>query len=403
MEGLAYALIGIIAFWILINKLHDVYKEKFEKLHIEVNGVFLMWKFKLLPNKLFNFIRKHYRAFRMLFNIGIVLSTIVFLYAMKIYLDNLSGIFGKLISGSRISEGVGTPIVPIIPGVTIAFSELPYLLLALAIAVTFHESFHAIAAISENIKVESWGLALILFLPAAFIEPSEREFKKAKLASRVRVYSAGPSANVILALLTLAFIAFSIPALYNVTGGLEVVKVVEGSPAYRGGVEEGSLIVMVNGVPLSKDVSLVQMIFMPTILYKGLFDVTRQYEGLEANITLTLMRSVNGKIEMYNVTVHKLANESKLGVYIIPRIILQGKTAIAEYVKIPLLKSAIWMFIVNIGFALINVTPLIITDGGKMFEELITRLFGEKGKKASLTIQSILIIILIINILASMM
>lgn len=396
-------LIVLVAFWSVVNYVYAINREKFKEKGVEVSPVSIIWRLRF-PREKFKFKSRTKSILKTLFSILVLVSVGALVFALKIYFENLMGILSTLYSGGKsVSSGVETPIVPIIPGVTISLSELPFLLLALAVAVAVHEGCHALAALIDDVPLKNWGFALLLFIPAAFVEPSEEDFSKKNLSVKARVYSAGPSSNVILGFLALAILIFSIPLVYNVEYGILVLDVVEGGPAYRAGIEANMTIVEVNGKPVGEGVSYYDVLFNPRVILNPLVEAIGKLEGVEGDITVKVRKWGPEGFRTLNVNIHKYPNESRIGVIIYPQISMESRHPLLSTIGPYYFKTMMWLFLVNLGLALINATPIIITDGGRLVTEALEKLFGNAGRSASLIFQSLMIVVLVINILASIL
>jgi hypothetical protein len=135
--------------------------------------------------------------------------------------------------------------VPLLPGITIPLDELPLLLVPIGIAILLHELAHALVARAVGVRVKDAGFILLAFIPGAFVEPDEGELRGAPTISRLKVYSAGVAANVILAAVAFGLLILLAPVLNN---GVIILDVEGGSPADLGGLKKGMVVVEVNGV-----------------------------------------------------------------------------------------------------------------------------------------------------------
>jgi len=89
----------------------------------------------------------------------------------------------------------------ILPGVNLPLFEGA---LALLVVMVIHEGSHGVLAVLRKIKVKSTGIVLFGFLPVgAFVEPDDNELMKAKSKYKSDVFVAGPTANLIGAVLLL--------------------------------------------------------------------------------------------------------------------------------------------------------------------------------------------------------
>jgi len=401
MEWVNIFLLVLVAFWSIIYYAYNVKKEYFNRKGIEVSPLTIVWRIGKVEEERLKPGSKAKTLLRGLFTISIVVCLILLAYALKIYFENVIGVFKAIARGSDISSGIETPVVPIIPGVTISFNDLPYLLIALGVAIIVHEVSHAIAAIVDDVPIKSWGIALFIVIPAAFVEPVEEEFSKRELMSKARVYSAGPSANALLAVIVLGILVISIPLMFNLGLGLRVLDVVEDSPAARAGLNSSMTIVAVNGKSIGENTPLHEILLSPNSLFKVLLEELSKIRNVEGNVTLTVEVYDENVSRTLNVTVHKYAYETRIGVIVYPVIDLEPKHEILAIIKPYYLKLMLWLFIVNLGLALINATPIIITDGGRLVTDILEKVMGSKGKTFSILIQLALILILVINIVAS--
>lgn len=133
----------------------------------------------------------------------------------------------------------------VIPGIN-PFVPLWYGLIGLIVTLVVHEGGHGILARANDLKVKSLGLLYAIVPIGAFVEPDEDEIREASLRKRLRVFSAGPMVNVVVALLVLipmvAMIGAAAPA-----EGAAIQSIVAGGPADMAGIEPGDLITSING------------------------------------------------------------------------------------------------------------------------------------------------------------
>ncbi|MEB3851323.1 MAG: M50 family metallopeptidase [Desulfurococcales archaeon] len=266
---------------------------------------------------------------------------------------------------ARLPGAQGGGVVPLIPGVTVPLSVLPHFLVALGVAAAVHELAHAIQARAEGLRVRSAGIALFIFIPAAFVELDEEELKRAPLASRLRVYSAGVAANILL-FLALSALAAGLPC-SSLSGGVRVVGVEQGSPAQLAGIESGDVIVAVNGQPVH--------------CIPELSDALER-AGVKSPQPATLNVTVIRGGEALTLVIHKPANRTTIGVTIVGSFNAAGI----------LLYSSTML---NFALALINAAPLFITDGGKMLTESLDALLGGRGRLAATGLQAATVLLVV--------
>ncbi len=354
----------IVLFWIILILLWNRRREYFEKRGIEVGFPVIIWR-RAISLKWAEKLQGSSRARRIL-DIGVALSIIS---AALFYYYTFTTLILRL-RGVPASETGG--FAPLIPGLTVTWSNVVYIVVGISIAVVIHELSHGLAAVAEGTRIKSAGLALFLAVPGAFVEIDEQEFSASTLRTKLRILGAGTAANFILALILL-------PLLFSAfTGsGVMVVEVKPDSPAYRAGIIPGSQVLVVNNTQI---VSLGQLL-----------EVLDSVKESGKPFTMKL-RSPDGR--EYEVTIVMREGEKLIGV------LLQFSIG-PPFNMIPyplgweLFMMTLWIFNINLGLALINAAPILILDGGRMLTETLQARLGSTGKSISYTIQILTLLLLL--------
>ncbi|KFH68772.1 hypothetical protein MVEG_05577 [Podila verticillata NRRL 6337] len=154
------------------------------------------------------------------------------------------------------AEDEGMVLVPIIPGVTLPISHLPYYLIALLVSGVVHEAGHAIAAARERTQISSSGILLYILYPGAFVDISPRALAMLSPLQQLRVICAGVWHNIVLFGFAWAFLwtgalqlSFRIAGWREMDDGLSVVNVVNESPLFKH-LRVGSVISKVDDMSL---------------------------------------------------------------------------------------------------------------------------------------------------------
>lgn len=121
-----------------------------------------------------------------------------------------------------------------------------YGLLGLIVAIALHELTHGIVLAANGLPPKSAGLVLLGVPLGAFVEPPE-EFQNSKTSVKLKVFSAGPFANLLAILPALLILSQLMLGVEPVAPGVGVTGVLQGSPAERAGIAPGSVIAAVNG------------------------------------------------------------------------------------------------------------------------------------------------------------
>ena len=141
------------------------------------------------------------RFWRILGNIGVALSIGEAAFASWLLSANLLRFFFR--------PDEATPVQPLIPGVTIGISSLPWFLLAAGVVILTHELSHGIQCVLEGIKVKSSAILVAVITFGGAVEPDEEQLKSAPLMSRLRIFASGSVVNLIIGLVILAVLVFS--------------------------------------------------------------------------------------------------------------------------------------------------------------------------------------------------
>jgi len=347
MPTTIYFLIGLLVFWGIVLLL----REKLVEMGFTVYPFLLLWR-KGTRAEWFPKLARS-RAFKVFEVISLGIS-------IGAMLGGISLIILSLLGSLNPAKPSTVRLEPIIPGVTVGLDQAPYILIAIGVSVLIHELMHAISATSNRISVKSGGIILLGFFPGAFVEPEEREFSNSSTLSKLKVVSVGIAINLILAGVFFPIVSYVPPMLSQ---GVLVEGVLPHSAAYNSSMEPGYVIQEINGIRVTT----------PDQLHRVLENFTTY---------LIEVKTPSGS-ELFNVT----SPNHFLGVYI---------TYYIPSYYLPLISTALWMFIVNLSLGLLNGAPLIITDGGKVLNELMKKI--PHGERISLILQGALVLLLVFSI-----
>jgi len=254
------------------------------------------------------------------------------------------------------------------------------------------------------------GLALILvsyirqissfahvpIIPAAFVEPDEKELRKKPHKEQLSVFAAGPLANIITAFICIGIVYFFIAPLANAIiepDGVKItdyVKEKEPYPAEKAGIKIGEIIRQADG--------------KPTPLVANLSAILKSKKP-NAIVAIKTDKS------SYDIRLAKNPQNESLayiGAY------LEQNTKIKEDIRAnygKFLPSAlIWayglfaiLFILNLGIGLFNLVPIGPLDGGRMLQLLLHRLFDrEKGDRYWGYIGVFFFVLIFVNLVAGL-
>jgi membrane-associated protease RseP (regulator of RpoE activity) len=256
--------------------------------------------------------------------------------------------------------------------------------LAIVVSVVVpHELLHGIMSRAEKIRIKSAGLLLLLVLPGAFVEPDEKQLKKSKLISKLRVFVSGSLANFLV-----YFIVFNLTSNfiwpYFVPGPIILKEVNASSPAAQAGLKPNMVISEINGKPvkLSYDEFLAGS--------KYLLEETKNLKpGDEISVI------ANGT-EFRVKLAPNPENESLpyLGIVYSP---------ITRYEDFSLgffFQLLTWVWVINYAVAIFNIMPLYPLDGGMVVLAVAEKISKKNAVKITYVITFITLSILVFNFVA---
>jgi Zn-dependent protease len=101
------------------------------------------------------------------------------------------------------------PVQPLIPGVTIGLSSLPWFLASAGIIILIHELSHGIQCAVEGVPIENSALLLAVITFGGAVEPDEEAMEEAPLMSKLRIFASGSFSNLVTGLsMILLFVIF---------------------------------------------------------------------------------------------------------------------------------------------------------------------------------------------------
>jgi len=370
--SIAYVILIIMIAWSLIYILYIRFRDKFNKHGVEIAPFTLIWKFRSelsFLNKLARkSIIKYYEVYSVLASI---LCIFLFYYILFI---GIMGIIGK--------HGMVT-VVPYVPGLTVKGVNIFYSLIAIVVALIVHEFSHGVVALAEKVPLRSTGLLLLFIFPGAFVEPDKEVYEKSSRRKKLYILAAGSAANVIIALIAMLLIYLVTSPQPLITSTLNVING-QYTAVYLNNVKVPvpSSIISVNGTKVNSLEDFVNILN----LYK--------HSTVTFNITLFDYNTLT----YTNILIHKPYNVSYLGVLLYPRSPNMALSILPIDLFIHLVEIIRWLFIINLGLAVVNSAPLFITDGGRIIHEVLFK--GNKMK--SYIIQGVTLILFIIIIVHSL-
>lgn len=342
--------VGLAVFWTITYITSRVLR--LEKYGLTVQPAYIRYESSRFRRLLYKASERGRGLWKTYSNLGIALAAGQMVYAVYFLLDNLARF---------IQPGGGpSPVLPILPGITVRTYWLPYLLFAVAIAIITHEAAHGIVARTEGIPIKSAGAILLLALPGGFVEPDEEKFENSSTTSKLRVLAAGSSINLLTGLLALLLLStlFS-----RASSGAVMIETVEGGPLDAAGIQRWDVIYAVNSTPV-----------------RSVWELAKYLDGASPGDPILLSTS-RGDILII------LGEASGEGVERVWSMLgaappfmnyHESRLGLGSSLNIHLYLTLYWSFTVFLSIAVMNMLPLYPFDGERFLYTLLRRFTGSE-------------------------
>jgi len=310
------------------------------------------------------------------------------------------------------SPATAPGIQPVLPfeAKGVFFVPFAYWIISIFVIAVIHEFAHGVVARAHDLKVKSSGFAFLGILapiiPAAFVEPDEKQVVKRPASQQWSVFAAGPMANIVTAFLIIfAFGLDASPILpHSITGrtaivdftelsqelkvltGLQVNEIAPGSPAEAAGIPAGATITAINGIALSDE------------------QITQSIANLQPGQQLTL--TADGVDYPLILQPHPQdASRGYIGITFAP-VTEPSQAALAKYGSFGVqslsffMSLMVWIFILSLGIGLFNLIPLGPIDGGRMFKLAAEKVMGVRGTQVWKLVSFAILGMIFINLFA---
>jgi membrane-associated protease RseP (regulator of RpoE activity) len=367
-----------LAIWIIISVAWWGFRA--ERFGVSGLPIYLLYRTTRLNNLIDRISAISPKAWRTIWNLGIVVGVGSIGYIFYELILNLLNLFFRSEQAVSIQ-----PIVPL-PGLFVSFETFPYLVLALSIVVASHELSHGIASLADHVPLKSAGLFFAHIVMGGFVEPDEEKLNQARNATKLRIFAAGSSTNIILGIFCIVLLSnfpATIAPFYNVVAaGVQIGSVPENLPAFSSGLKAGDVVTSINGTEISgiadlrsfmSRVSPGQVIVIGT--KTGSYMVKT---GVDQNNATRALIGISGLTDLivYDPKLPFLSSD-------FPNILLH-----AEY----------WLSVVLVSVALINMLPMYPFDGDKFIDTALNVLGIRKTKGIRSALNGTAYALLILNV-----
>lgn len=187
------------------------------------------------------------------------------------------------------------PVAPqdllLIPGLNSYVPSTFAVWFSLVFAMVIHEAGHGIISRVENMRVKSTGLLTLIIPIGAFVESYGEDVEKARLGSKLRMFAAGVTNNVVIGVLCLVLLAvllgLAVPGDHPYVYG-----VYSGYPAEEAGVPPGLVVTDIDGMAVY-----------------SLDDITAALADTRPGQTVTLSGEYKGDAQSYDITLAAIPDD----------------------------------------------------------------------------------------------
>jgi len=295
-----------------------------------------------------------------------------------------------------ISPGVAPGIQPVLPfeAKGVFFVPFIYWILAIFVIAVVHEFSHGLIARVYNIKIKSSGLAflgiILPIIPAAFVEPEEKQLIKKSLRAQLSVFAAGPFANIITAgIVFLLIIQVAAPVADYAFDkkGVEIVSVVDDGPFAKAGISPGEIVTKFEKTAITS---------VPDFT-----EVITKHKANDSVVVKTNKTSYVVKLGAHpkNASIAYLGISTKQ--YVKPNQNFVAKYGSFVPAAIEWISGFLyWLFVLNLGIGLFNLLPLGPIDGGRMVKAVFMKLNKKKGYLAWKYLSLFFFVLVLFNVIA---
>ncbi len=383
-----------IVFFIFISVLFSVNRKKLDTKFIVPKLVYFSMYRTTWGLKLMDSLANRFRIFfKWVGYTGIVVGFLGMLLMAVLLIANLV----PLIKEPGGQQGVGV-VLPV-KAKGIFYVPFFYWVISIFVIAAVHEFAHGLIARVHNMKVKSSGFAflgiIIPIIPAAFVEPDEKELKKRPYSQQLSVFAAGAFSNIVFSVIFLGLVlAFSSFGNNHIEAtGIKITGYAEGNQTY--GIESanvgiGETIIQIDNQKVSSQQNL-----------------SNYLRTKKPGDTINLMTEEN----KYTILLHPNPdNESMAFMGAILEERAKFRIDVSENTNRILIGAYLWIFgllywlaALNFGIGIFNLLPVGPIDGGRMFQLASFKIFGkEKGSRVWVYIGIFFLVIVLVFIGHSM-
>ena len=393
-------LLSVVIFFAILGVL--IYRDR---KNIDFKYILFMRRTKRFRNVLDSIAKKSIRFWKIIGTIAFLVCIFYMIYGTW----NITNLAYLIFTGLRLpgpAVSIALPIpsqqVTVGPG----FIGIPFWFWIIAVSIILipHETMHGIIARAEKIKLKDVGLMLLAIFPGAFVEPDEKQMKKSKFMTRMRIFSAGSFINITIGFIVILLVQSLLWA-PNVSGIL-ITDVNETAPAGHIGLKPGMVIQSIDGRDMSMSFNDYAFIAL-TVDNSNTENITRVMSSYILTGTLVQYKpgdvvdmKVDGKD--YNLTLgSRYLNEYY------PNFAYLGIESRANTSNPSLFYTVFPLFgmiaMLSILVGIFNILPIYPLDGGLIVQSIAEKISKKKSQQITMAITFFVAMILIFIIVAPLL
>jgi len=355
-------LLLFLVFWIAIYILGRFLS--LGKYGLQIKPFFIRYDSETFKRILYKYSGRWKNLWRIFSHISVFLGLGLMFFAILFLSWNIMEIF--------LWRGKGVMIVPVIPVLTLSLYWLPYFLIAIIIAIFIHETAHGILALIEGIGIKAAGALIFAIFPGGFVELDGKELNKLSHASKMKIFSAGASSNILAGLII--FLILSCLFIQS-PSGIVVLEVLEGGPLDSAGIRRWDVIYALNGT-----------------LIRNYEDLAFFMSSVNPGDKLTVSTS-RGNITTIATSSPDDPRRAIIGIVSPFLLYYPSRLGLGFFWDTQIYLVLNWLFLILVNVAVFNMLPIPLLDGDKFIQCLLERI-TTKGDviKKFLNVLSILLI-----------
>ncbi len=305
--------------------------------------------------------KKHPKFWTIFSIIGIITGFIGMVLISVLLMKSLVDLF--------VNPAAQPGVAPVLPIKAKGVFYVPffYWITCIILIAIVHEYAHGIIARLHKVKIKSSGFAFfsifIPLIPAAFVEPDEKQVERKKVWQQLGIFAAGPFANILFGIFSLVVYVFVLTPMLSagvMYDGIMITNVINETPAFEYGLEINDIVYSIDG---EETLDLIQ--FSEVLSTKNPGD-TIFIETQDDNIELVLTNNPdNSESAFIGVNPSQNLKDN-------PEFTAKYGSFSLKALK-ALYQFFFWLYLLNIGIGLFNLTPLGPVDGGRMVRAVLLK------------------------------